>query len=365
MPGPTSRSPPSRARIANSVSASCALGRDGALRHALDEVAPQGLERRLVLGLHERPDRLPGRLALGEQALGGAGRGHEALDERRAAGRERLVEHVADERDLALEPERARDVAGADQPAVAPRLEAGAEVPVQQRRVELAALELVGDERRRPVGGRRRGGEVDAGALARMRLEEEPVLVEGAARDADALAREVADLPDRRFRRHHHGALGRRVGDEPDLPPLVPQARREEKIGHDHVDLPAQERDRGRRRWSPAARGRAGSPPPRRARSGGSSRPPTRRFRTAARRPGRPAAPRREPGPGAEPPPLPPAAPGVVRSWRSVLPLAAPPLRGGLKGSGRRAGMQPAARRPVSWSFCLRRRRISGRRRGR
>jgi hypothetical protein len=78
-----------------------------------------------------------------------------------------------------------------------------------------------------------------------MRLEEEPVLVEGAARDADALAREVADLPDRRVRRHHHGALGRRVGNEPDLLPLVPEARREEKIGHDHVDLPAQERDPG------------------------------------------------------------------------------------------------------------------------
>ena len=107
----------------------------------------------------------------------------------------------------------------------------------------LAALDLGGEQRRRAVDGARVLAEVEAGRLQDVGPQQQPVLVEWAAGDADRLAPEVGGTADRRGGRRDQRALGRRIGQELHGLALGLEPRRKQDVGDDRVDRTAEEGD--------------------------------------------------------------------------------------------------------------------------
>ena len=115
----------------------------------------------------------------------------EAVDGALVAGGELLGKHVTDQSDRLLQPECCFGIAHVEDAAIAPCLQPGAEIPEIEARFGLALLQFLRDQRRRAVLERRLALEIDALA-DRGRLDDQPALVERAARDAENPALEVA-----------------------------------------------------------------------------------------------------------------------------------------------------------------------------
>ena len=144
---------------------------------------------------------------------------------------------------VAARTERAHDVLRADQAAEPLGFEARAIGPVGQGGVEGTLFEFEGDQRGRAVGDLALLLEVDPGRVTGLGLQEQPVLVERSARHAELLAGEVLQALDRAVLRHHHGALGGRIGDEAQALALVAEPRCPEQVADDRIDLTADEAD--------------------------------------------------------------------------------------------------------------------------
>ena len=125
---------------------------------------------------------------------------------------------------------------------VALRLEPGAEVPIIQRSVQLAALQLLGQQRRRAVDRLDRTRQVEPAISPGIGLEHQPALVERAARDAQLLAIEVQQGVDRAVGLHHHRADIARVGDEGQRHTVAALTRDEQPVLDDRIDRPAHQR---------------------------------------------------------------------------------------------------------------------------
>ena len=170
----------------------------------------------------------------------------ERLDQARMVLAEALLEDVADLGRDARDAELVDRLVDPDQGLVALGLEAGGEVPVVEHGIELAVLDLLVQERRRAVDGLGLGLEVHAVALGGEAPDQEPALVDRAARDPDLLALEVGEARDVGTRRHHHGPDRARVGDEGQHLAVGALARHPEIVVDDRVDRSALERHVGR-----------------------------------------------------------------------------------------------------------------------
>src|SRR5712692_1410169 len=145
------------------------------------------------------------------------------------------VEGIADDRDRPLGAEALHDTVHGDGALEPFAFELGAEVPEGQGGVDLALQRLLRQQRRRAVDDRRLLAEIDAGA-PRQCLQQEPALVERAARNGELLALEIGDVSDGRLPRHHDGAerARRRMEDQAVAEralPRHPQPVREHEIG--------------------------------------------------------------------------------------------------------------------------------------
>ena len=152
------------------------------------------------------------------------------------------VERIADDRDRGLGAELAHHVLNRNGAGEALALELGGKIPEGQRGVLLALQCLLRQQRRRAVDECRLLPEIETRSQCE-RLEQEPALVEWAAGDRQFPAFEVWRCPDRRLRRHHHGAKrrGRRIEHE-----LVAErtfARHPQPVRQHQVDRAALERD--------------------------------------------------------------------------------------------------------------------------
>src|SRR5579883_225033 len=202
----------------------------------------QNFQRRGLRDAGERRD-LPPRVVGGrELVLRLARHRDETIDRITVLRRPTLVEHVAEHRGYARGAEPRQHVLDAGDAAQPFRLQLGAQVPVVERRVELAAQRLGGEQRRRAV---RDGGlllELDA-VLRERGLQQEPALVERSARDRERAPLEVGKRVDGRRRRRHDGAERARVRIEHEPAAERALARYPEPVGHDHVDRAAAQRD--------------------------------------------------------------------------------------------------------------------------
>ncbi len=148
----------------------------------------------------------------GQDFLGLPGGGEKAVHRRALAACECAVERITDDRHRAFGTEPLHDLVHADRAAEAFAFEVGTEVPERQRRFMFALQRLLGQQRRRAIDDAGLLPEIEAGP-PRKSLQQQPALVQGAARDGELAPLEVSDVFDGRLRRHHHGAerAGRRI----------------------------------------------------------------------------------------------------------------------------------------------------------
>src|SRR6185312_10993680 len=118
------------------------LGRDRPVGDALAVAVAVGLQRGGVCGAGQRRDAVPLGVGGHQDLLGPMRHIEEGRDVARMRLGEGFAEHIADHGQVRRNAELRQQVADADEPAEAVGLEAGAEIPVIQRRVHLALLHL-------------------------------------------------------------------------------------------------------------------------------------------------------------------------------------------------------------------------------